>query len=267
MPKNQTEKESFPEIPFLYDLDEYKNWTSENDIIRNKQIESLLDISGNLCNNRSIYVNQAKKGKGSQHYPEVKFATHLIVDEGFNKECIIYQKYTLSLKEASRLYNEIDLSKINKSNLMGYTKMSEDLMRAVGTSRLREVFSDEFFKEFAKIYYKNKDKNIKDINTINVDICAINNSSSSKICFAEIKKYKLKKYKNKNTKRHEGVSDNQLYFLGFVRHIVDKLKEEAFRKREIIPVETRIVVFVLRDDQKCLEFVINKAPHDVTFYV
>jgi hypothetical protein len=153
---------SFQEKPFLYDWDEWQCWSDPAD---KSTVDSLLDKCGDLVKPKEKISNQAKKGKGSQHYPEVKYAIHLeIADKGF-RDNIVYENYTLSYKYANEL--------IGKQNL-----------HTIGTNQLRDVFSDDFLRRL--IGYTNKTQQfIKKCDNLYVDLCAIN-PRQKQVQFCEI---------------------------------------------------------------------------------
>jgi hypothetical protein len=190
MPKSPKEiPYNFQEILFLYDWNEYQQWITRDIPIRDKLRDKLLKISGYLNQKKGTYYNQYK-----QHYPEVKYAGHLIKNDKFNKEFIIYEKFRLSHKF-----------------LRGETPVSHtEFLGAY--SQLSEIFSEKFFRRFDWLCEKNviAIKRRDTIYKICVDLCAINHENSE-VHFYEVKKYKLKG-------RREEINPDQLLFLAFVTH-------------------------------------------------
>jgi hypothetical protein len=216
----------FLEVPFLYADEEYQRWvTKDTDLI-----DSMLEIckaSGKngatyLGQEKSTYFNQCKQGKGSQHFPEVKFAVHLVKDKGFNPDYIFYEKFRLSQKFFKSL--------IGKTNPDAFR-----FLRAY--DRLRKIFSDDFFIEFDRLCELNKEQiERKTKEQIAVDLCAVHNRKRQ-VCFFEMKKYNFGKTKT------ELLKQEQLLFLGFVRYIIDNFKEKAFQNK-VYKIMTELVVFV-----------------------
>src|SRR5665648_329667 len=142
---------SFHEKPFWYDWEEYQSWLRKDQ----NTIESILSICGDLGKKSGSIANQAHKEKGSQHYPEVKYAVDLIRGNiSFQKEDIVYENYTLSYKYEKEL--------IGKNNL-----------HAKGTNLLRKVFSDDFFINFDRLYEINAESIEPACKNMHVELCAI----------------------------------------------------------------------------------------------
>jgi hypothetical protein len=231
---------SFQEKPFLYNWEEWQRWCDPEDKIT---VSSILDKCGDLVKPKESISGQAKKGKGSQHYPEVKYALFLErKNKGF-RDNIVYENYTLSYKSANEL--------VGKHNL-----------HAIGTNYLRKVFSDEFFNKFDRLYEINADSIEPACENMHVDLCAINSKPRQhQVQFCEVKKYDRGKNKTELLPR------DQLLVLGFVRHIIETLGEKAFYHK-IYKVKTELIVFVAMDDSRLLNLLkANPREHYVEFVV
>ena len=207
---------SFQEKPFRYEYEEYQRWCMGDE----STIQSLIDVCGDLGRTRETYFRQAKM---KQNYPEVRYAVHLVEEEGFHANCIIYENYRLSLQELSKLNGKTGLI-------------------ANGASLLSEIFLDAFFEEFDRLYDLNKESINKTREWMHVDLCAINHKPKQRqVRFSEIKRYDL------GAKSTEIVQDEQLFVLGFVCHAVETLGEKLFRKN-IYKVQTELIAFVPKKD-------------------
>jgi hypothetical protein len=243
-----------PEKPFSYSWKEYEAWTNEDDIIREAKIKSLLKVSGYLGKNKSNFFNQAKPGKGKQHFPEVKYAGHLVKNEGFQKKYLTLEKFTFSLSEADRIINLFDPKLFFKNSLN--EDLKEDFMRARGTYKLREVFNNIFWRKFEQLYKKNIYRINKPLEKINVDLCTINHDNQI-VQFCEFKKYDL------GSNKTEILTNDQLCVLTFIRYIVDTFKDDIFVGNHY-DVITELVVFIPKQDKKLLErMMINPLRHPV----
>jgi len=210
---------SFTEKSFPYDYQEYLRWINGDKGL----IESLLQISGHLGQKGTTYYNQSIKGKGSQHYPEVKYASHLVKDKGIQPENIFYEKYCLSIEFIKKQLGK---------------KGWDAQQLLVAHYRISEVFSEDFFTVFDKLCELNQDiiERKTNKNRIYVDLCAINNKEYQ-IHFCEIKRYNST----------DTFKKDQLLFLGFVCHAIEILKERAFRNK-MYTVNADLIVFVPEDD-------------------
>jgi hypothetical protein len=235
MPKRQREIKYFPERPFLYSWEEYMLWRTGDKGF----IGSFLDICGTMGQKeKTLKGPQTKRG---HHYPEVKYAVHCVQNKSFEPKYIFYEKYRLSQQF-------ID-------SIAGETTDDAKLFREAH-SFLSKVFSDEFFKKFDELIKLNKidrDNNLK----ISVDLCAIIHNKRQ-VHFIEIKKI------NHGESQHEGVKQDQLLFLSFVRHLIDILGEKAFFK-ETYAVITELIVFVPKQD--CSRLVNRLQEHYVPLIV
>jgi len=229
---------SFQEKPFLYDWQEWLRW---RDLEDKGTVDSLLDKCGDLVKPMKSIYNQAKEDKGAYHYAEVKYAIHLEVeDEGF-RDNIVYENYTLSYQYANEL-------------------IGRPGPKAIGTTRLRDIFSDDFFKLFDRLYQMNRTIIKKQSANLHVDLCAIN-PLQKEVHFCEIKKY------NRGHNKTELITHDQLIVLGFVRHIIDTLGEKAFY-RKIYKVKTELIAFVAMDDFRLINLLkANPRVHFVEFAV
>jgi hypothetical protein len=158
---------SFQEKPFLYDWEEWQRWRDPED---KSIVDSLLDKCGDVVKPRQSILNQAKKGTGSSHYAEVKYAIYLTEKyKGFRDNIIYGEQYTLS----NQYINE---------------RVGESWPKSVGTNRLREIFSVDFFNLFDRLYKMNRTKIQIQCHNMHVDLCAIN-LRKKEVHFCEIKKY------------------------------------------------------------------------------
>jgi len=191
---------SFQEKPFLYDWEEWERWRNPED---KNTVVSLLNKCGDLVKSRESILNQAKKGTGSSHYAEVKYAFYLEnKNRGFHDNIVYGENYTLSYKYINDLFGKTGL-------------------KPIGTKRVLEIFSINFFNLFDRLYEMNKTKIPIQCQNMHVDLCAIN-KFNKELHFCEIKKYNLGKIKS------EKIFDHQLLFLAFIRYIIDNLQEQAF---------------------------------------
>jgi hypothetical protein len=222
MPKNPKEiTYTFQEIPLQYDWNEYQQWKTGDVPIR----EKLLKISGYLRQKKETYYHQV-----TQHYPEVKYAGHLVKKEKFNKDFIIYEKFRLSHKF------------LNGGTAVSYTEFLEAYYC------LREILSEKFFVEFDRLCELNDSHNIierKDtIYKICVDLCAISHNKSE-VRFSEIKKYNI-------GKNREKINPDQLLVLAFIKNIVNSLGKKAFHNEKIYSVKTELIALVAEQDVRRL---------------
>jgi hypothetical protein len=165
--RREEKTEYIKKIPFKYNYKQFQDWCSDNDQLRNKTIDSLVDICGNLGKKERSFHNQAKKMK--QNYPEVRYAVYLIEDKGYEKQFIICENYTLSYDYA---------------NMLRFMKN----LHSKGTKLLRDVLNDVFFIEFDKLANLNKESITKPIKNIHVDLCAINHGPRRRqLNFIELK--------------------------------------------------------------------------------
>jgi hypothetical protein len=229
---------SFQEKPFLYDWEEWQRWRDPGD---KGTVDSLLDRCGDLVKPRKSILDQVKKGKGSAHYAEVKYAIHLEdEDEGF-RDNIVYENYTLSYQYANEL--------IGKPGL-----------KAIGTAQLRDIFSDNFFKIFDQLYQINRTIIKNQCANLHVDLCAIN-PRKKEVSFCEIKKY------NRGYNKPEKLSGDQLIVLGFIRYIIDNLVEKVFYHK-VYKVKTELIVFIAKDDIRLINLIqTNPREHSIEFAV
>lgn len=240
MPKSPKEiTYIFQEIPFQYDWNEYQQWKTGEIPVRDK----LLKISGYLRQRKETYYKQV-----SQHYPEVKYAGHLVSEEKLNKDFIIYEKFRLSHKF------------INGRTAVSYAEFLE------AHYILRYIFSESFFIEFDRLCELNDSHNMikrKDtIYKICVDICAINHHKCE-VCFCEIKKY------NKG-KGREKINLDQLLVLSFIKYIVNSLQKKAFHNDKIYSVKPELIALVAEQDVRLLGRFENnpdKYQHSCKFFV
>lgn len=239
-------------IQVEYDWDERRRWGSKDKKESEDIVKSLLDLSGTMGQNRSTFFNQAYR---LQHYPEVKYAGHLVQMEGFEKEDIVYEKFTLSLQEANRLA-EVKEERYKDSDQLTENGNKEDLMRFLGTNRLRQVFSDQFFAEFDRLANLNHAIKTKKASHLNIDLVAVRHTPGSRqVRFCEVKKYNLKG-------THEPITDDQLLVLGFVHHIIQSLGEGAFKADDkLYAVRTDLVIFVPNNDSRLLARLKTKVPY------
>lgn len=215
----------FQEIPLQYDWNEYQQWKTGDVPVR----DQLLKISGYLRQKKETYYRQV-----SQHYPEVKYAGHLVKNENFNKDYIIYEKFRLSHKF------------LNGKTAVSHTEFSG------AYHILREVFSEYFFIEFDRLCGLNAEiiKRKKTIYKICVDLCAINHNRSE-VHFCEIKKY------NKGKDR-ETINPDQLLVLAFIKYIVNYLERKAFHIEKIYSVKPKLIALVAEQDvQRITRFANN----------
>jgi hypothetical protein len=167
-----------------------------------------------------------------------------VQNEGFQREDIVYEKFTLSLQEAYRLAEEKE-RRFKDLESLKENKNAEDLMRFLGTDRLRKVFSERFFAEFDRLAELNKGiprvhgRRPKRTSNVNVDLMAIRHKPGAcQVRFCEVKKYRP----NGN---HDPIFTDQLLLLGFVHYIVGALKERAFKATDRpYEVRTDLAVFV-----------------------
>jgi hypothetical protein len=226
---------------FAYDAEEFKRWVAGDAQL----LDALLKDTGEttLGKSRQSYGNQAKAGKGSQHYPEVRYALHLIRDQGFDPAQVIYENYYLSAEVIRRAE--------------GLVRPERDAgLRVQNTRQLRRVFSDAFFEAFDDLCRKNPRVVAgKSLDMMVVDLFAIH--LERHICgFYEIKKY------NPDGNRTERVQPQQLAVLAFVQHIVEKLGTRAF-VGEPYTVNCELIVFVTIEAQRTLKFA--EQTHAVEF--
>jgi hypothetical protein len=222
MPKSPKEiTYIFQEIPFQYDWNEYQQWKTGDVPVR----DQLLRISGYLRQKKETYYKQV-----SQHYPEVKYAGHLVKNDNLNKDFIIYEKFRLSHKL------------LNGRTAVSYNEFLEAYYL------LCEIFSEKFFSEFDRLCELNDSYNMierKDtIYKICVDLCAINHHKSE-VRFCEIMKY------NKGINR-EKIKPDQLLVLAFIQYIVNSLGKKAFHNEKTYSVKTELIALVAEQDVRRL---------------
>jgi hypothetical protein len=229
----------FQEKPFLYDWEEWQRWRDPEDKIT---VGYILDKCGDLVKPRKSILNQVKKGTGSSHYAEVRYALHLETENiGFRDNIIYGENYTLS----HQYINEC---------------MGKAGLKPIGTNRLLNIFSVDFFKLFDRLYRINKTNIQIQCHNMHVDLCAIN-PHKKEVHFCEIKKYNL------GNNKSEKLFDHQLLFLAFTRYIIDNLFEKAFYDK-MYKINTEIIAFVAKDDLKLFNLLkTNPREHLVEFFV
>jgi hypothetical protein len=239
-----------------YDYEEYQIWINENDTIRIKIIDAILKQCGykksdNIIFNmsRSAFYNQSKRGNGpntgAQHYPEVSYARILMERDGFQKEFIIYENYYLSQER-------IDNIKSPTGN------------KAQGTYMLQNVFSENFFREFDRLYECNKEKirnnngKIISAEKLHVDLCAIRHTPRKRqIRFCEIKR----------EDSNDDFQPHQCYLMGFINYIIEKLGNKAFRDKKYKIMTEFIVCVKNNDPQRFNQLKAEPKKHPIIFNV
>lgn len=232
---------TFNERFFAYDAQEFHRWVAGD----TQLIDELLKDTGptTLGKSRESYANQAITGKGSQHYPEVRYALHLIRDQGFLPEHVIYENYHLSGEVIRRTEGTLGTDR-------------EAGLRVKNSRQLQRVFSPAFFDAFDTLCRKNpKVLSGKGLDMMAVDLCAI--QFERRTCaFYEVKKY------NPDSKKTERIQPQQLLVLAFVQHIIDKLGGSAF-VREPYAVTSELITFLTVEAKRTFRFV--EQPHTVEF--
>jgi len=199
----------FVETLFPYDPAEFGRWCSGEALT----IDGLLDVCGPLGRTRGTYKNQALMG---QNYPEVRYAVHLVESEGFASDGIIYENFTFSPRAVATLKGKTSLS-------------------GIGASKVAEVFSDRFFTEFGRLFDLNRTQIKKSCEKLIVDLFAAS-PAHKKCVICEVKKYDVGRLST------EMVQREQLLCLAFVRSIVERLGQDAFREAPY-EVRTPLVAF------------------------
>jgi hypothetical protein len=148
-------------------------------------IQGLIGRCGTLGRVRDTYVNQARRGKGAQNYPEVRYGVELVEGERFPPESIVYENFTLSLAVLQE-------------------SRSGPGPRAKGAKLVGEVFSEEFFRAFDRLYNLNKSEIKKNRAAMLVDLLAVD-AAGRRVQLAEVKKY------NRGAKRTEPVQKDRCW--------------------------------------------------------
>ena len=111
---------SFTETLFPYDFSEYRRWCTGD----KNTIQSLLDECGTLGRTVNTYFKQGKLG---QNYPEVRYAVHLVKQEGFPKENVVYENYALSLQVLNNLAGKSGLHAREHASFVRYSQTTSSM--------------------------------------------------------------------------------------------------------------------------------------------
>jgi hypothetical protein len=210
----------FVEQQFEYDHDEYLRWGAAD----GRTVRELLSVTGALGKtSEDSIANQARsvasgKNAGNQHYPEVCYARHLIDAVGYPKDGIVYENFWVSERQRSGAKDPTSLF-------------------AVGTKRLADIFTDEFFRRFDALCDRNHDQ-LEDgpIEGARLDLFAVN-GDRRRAGFWEIKKY------GRTGSRTEKVQKRQLLTLAFIQHLVTEERDRVLRDPPCA-VDVALVAFV-----------------------
>jgi hypothetical protein len=188
-----------------YDFREFERW-------REGDKDFLINKTGWLYKTPRSYLKQP-----SYYFSEVRYAYHLVTKDGFKKEHIVCENYRLSFSAIKKEYG--------KNNL-----------HAQGTNILLEIFADDFFIEFDRLYSLNKDEVKKPSERVYVDLCAINHKDKI-VKFIETKRI------DDNGNRVDAINISQEFCLFFLHNVPD-LGQKIFKNGIIYAIQAKLIVLV-----------------------
>lgn len=220
----------FKEELFYYPPAEREPWLHGDE----SAVRSLLDRCGPLGRTPETYVNQLHSHPG-QNYPELRYAVHLVEEQGYPRTSIFYENYRLSAA-----WQKIH----GPSSMMGKN-----------TSALRAVFTGTFFDEYDRLSQLNADSRVTGDKLANahVDLCAVD-ATGRRVKFVEVKTYRSDARGNPGI---EQIAQHQLRLLAIVRHLSETLGHAVLQGP--VEVSADIVAFVPESMRRSVRPTVHKV--------